>query len=173
MCCHAVVSSQLITFLFPSDFKPLQTSKEKMVRTSSPSKKMRHKTNPRRKANMTVVRRSQDDYDFNIDDSFFKDLVQEILLEIFGKTESGCCKYSFQDPALSKLKDGAKGFMSKMWWHVKGFQKRHRHLYVSVDDIQHFKFMEENMFIHRLRMRRARKTSLCDVLGKLPPIRKI
>jgi len=127
----------------------------------------------RNKNKMSVWTRSHEDYKVLLEDYYFQDLVQEILLEIFGKNETGGNKYGIGSKALRKLQDGAEDFLSKMWWHVKGFQKRHRRSNVSVNDIQHFKFMEENMFIHRLRMRRSRKTSLCDVLGKLPPTRKI
>ena len=64
---------------------------------------------------MSVWKRSHDDYKFLLEDSFFQDVVQGMLLEIFGKNETGGNKYGIGSSALRKLQDGAEDFMTKMW----------------------------------------------------------
>ena len=120
-----------------------------MVRTPPNPKNSKTSRRSISKSKMEVRRLSHHHYSVTLDDRFFQDMVREVVMEMYGKDETGRYTYCFQSPALRELQDGAEDFLSKMWWHVTGFAKRHHRFYPTPEDFETFKGIERFQFMHR------------------------
>ena len=159
MCCRAVVSSQLITFLFPSDFKPLQTSKETMGRTKQTAARSTGGKCPRysqlntratrrgrpsmggvkkphkwRPGTVTLrqIRKYQHSTELLIRKFPFQRLVREITYKLDKELR-------FQSTALLALQEAAEDYLVRMFEDVQLIAIHGRRVTIQAKDIQLWK----------------------------------